>query len=405
MAKADAKVRSMLSDLCQALDRELVVFFDEADSLREAPLLMFLRQIRTGYNRRSDFPGSRFPRSMALAGRSDIRDCLTEIRPDGESKGHGGSPFDVRKKPLSLEDFTRVEIGTLYAQHTAETGQLFEPEAVDRAWHWTEGQPWLVNALAEDIVVKRFKNDYARAVTGADVDAAARDIILHSEPQFFSLKERLREPRVRRVVESVLVGTVSLPTAISNYDAQYAVDLGLLKVDTENGDPKRPANPIYSEIIARTLTEKLQEMMPEELTGKWMDGTRLDMNGLLKEFQKYWRKNRKSLAVENEIDSRICESVNVALARFNIADGGVDDALARTIRKSLTDRSTEAFCLLVPFAFLQRVVNGVAEIDRHYALGKTRVDIFVQYKGIAYPLELNIKGNRSRKKKKKAWRS
>ena len=36
----------------------------------------------------------------------------------------------------------------MYQQHTADTGQVFLSEAVDRAFYWTQGQPWLVNALA-----------------------------------------------------------------------------------------------------------------------------------------------------------------------------------------------------------------------------------------------------------------
>ncbi|MDR1041122.1 MAG: ATP-binding protein, partial [Deltaproteobacteria bacterium] len=150
MADADGKVQLMLRDLSHALNRELVVFFDEADCLMEAPLILFLAQIRDGYLRRSNLPRSRFPRSMALVGMRDIRDYLTIVRADGESQGPGGSPFNVRDESLSLADFTREEIEVLYGQHTAETGQIFEPEAVDRAWHWTEGQPWLVNALARD---------------------------------------------------------------------------------------------------------------------------------------------------------------------------------------------------------------------------------------------------------------
>ncbi|MDR1040711.1 MAG: ATP-binding protein, partial [Deltaproteobacteria bacterium] len=150
MPKTSAKVRLMLRDLSRALDKELVVFFDEADCLMERPLIKFLAQIRDGYLDRSDDPSTRFPRSMALVGMHDIRDYLTKVRADGESQGPGGSSFNVRDESLSLADFTREEIGVLYGQHTAETGQIFEPEAVDRAWHWTEGQPWLVNALARD---------------------------------------------------------------------------------------------------------------------------------------------------------------------------------------------------------------------------------------------------------------
>jgi hypothetical protein len=398
MSKAGGKVRLKLRDVSRALDRDLVIFFDEADCLMEDPLIKFLAQIRDGYLFRSNSPRSRFPRAMALVGMRDIRDYMTKVRPDGVSKGPGGSPFNVREKSLTLTDFTREEIGALYDQHTAETGQVFEPEAIERAWHWTEGQPWLVNALAKDIIVGRFRNDYSRAVTGTDIELAAQDIILRDETHFRSLRERLREPRVRRVIEAVIVGTSSLTTGISDDDARYAIDLGLLKPDPVDFKPKRPANPIYKEIIVRTLNEGIQADIPLDLAGKWMDGTRLDMNGLLKAFQDYWRKNRKTLAEDNELESQVEESVKEALARFNVSDTGMGKSIARTVRKNLTDRSNEAFCLLVLFAFLQRVVNGNAKIDRDYALGRTRVDIFVQYKGFSYPLELKIKGNRSREK-------
>ena len=40
----------------------------------------------------------------------------------------------------------------LYQQHTEATGQIFKPEAVDLAFHLTQGQPWLVNAIAKEIV-------------------------------------------------------------------------------------------------------------------------------------------------------------------------------------------------------------------------------------------------------------
>ncbi|MDR1081710.1 MAG: hypothetical protein LBQ79_12320 [Deltaproteobacteria bacterium] len=54
-------VQNFLNSLCMALDRELVVFFDEADCLLEAPLITFLGQIRDGYLDRDDSPASRFP--------------------------------------------------------------------------------------------------------------------------------------------------------------------------------------------------------------------------------------------------------------------------------------------------------------------------------------------------------
>jgi hypothetical protein len=54
---------------------------------------------------------------------------------------------DVREQVGSL-DFTPEQVRELYAQHTAETGQEFTGEAVERAVESTAGQPWLVNPLA-----------------------------------------------------------------------------------------------------------------------------------------------------------------------------------------------------------------------------------------------------------------
>ncbi|MDR1166659.1 MAG: ATP-binding protein, partial [Deltaproteobacteria bacterium] len=131
MAKAGLKVRRVLSDLCQALDRELVVFFDEADCLHDAPLIRFLTQIRDGYLYRHSPSGDRFPRSIALVGMRDIRDYMSRVRPDEMSIG-AASPFNVKKESLTLANFTKEEISALYGQHTAETGQAFAPAAIDR---------------------------------------------------------------------------------------------------------------------------------------------------------------------------------------------------------------------------------------------------------------------------------
>ncbi|MDR1313061.1 MAG: hypothetical protein LBQ12_05040, partial [Deltaproteobacteria bacterium] len=66
MSSPSGMVRVLLNSLCMSLDRELVVFFDEADCLHEDPLVLFLSQVRAGFNDRFKSPGSRFPRSLAL---------------------------------------------------------------------------------------------------------------------------------------------------------------------------------------------------------------------------------------------------------------------------------------------------------------------------------------------------
>ncbi|MDR1408539.1 MAG: AAA-like domain-containing protein, partial [Tannerella sp.] len=133
-----------LTVFCMSLDKPLVIFFDEADCLSEGTLITFLRQLRDGYNTRSQIP---FVHSIALVGMRNIRDFKAKIRPDRESMG-SASPFNVITKALTLRNFTREEIMELYGQHTRETGQTFDPEAVELVWCQTQGQPWLVNAVA-----------------------------------------------------------------------------------------------------------------------------------------------------------------------------------------------------------------------------------------------------------------
>jgi hypothetical protein len=250
---ASEKVAAMINYLSVSLDKDLVIFFDEADCISgSGPLVSFLRQIRLGYNNRYDSTKSKFPKSMALVGMRDIRDYLVQVRPEEESRGIA-SPFNIKSESLTLANFTYEEIKTLYRQHTEAAGQIFTDEAIERAWHWTEGQPWLVNALAKEVVVKQLKNNYTAVITDSNIDKAAHSLILRNDTHFDSLKERLKEPRVKRVIEAVVIGAAKFPQGISGDDILYTLDLGLLKKNPNNSYSYLSANPIYQEIIVRTL--------------------------------------------------------------------------------------------------------------------------------------------------------
>ncbi|MDR0548043.1 MAG: AAA-like domain-containing protein [Deltaproteobacteria bacterium] len=347
---ASLKISSELKRLSVNLDKDLIVFFDEADCLTDAPLITFLRQIRLGYNNRFDSPASKFPRSLALVGMRDIRDYLVQARLGLDSKGLA-SPFNIKKDALTLANFTREDIQTLYHQHTEASGQIFDDLAIDRVWYWSEGQPWLVNALAYEAVVKISKNNYSQTITGDIIDQAAQASILRQDTHLDSLLERLKEPRVRRVIEPVFLGLPRWPKDVMGDDKRYALDLGLLKI--ENGI-YTPANPIYQEVIARALSESYLDGLPPDLANRWMDGKTLNMTGLLKGFQEYWRENSEFL--ESPID-------------YN-----------------------ESIALMTLYAYLQRVLNGGAELHREHALQRMRVDLFARYNGVSYPVELKIKG-------------
>jgi hypothetical protein len=333
-----------LADLCSQLNRPLALFFDEADCLGGPTLISFLRQLRDGYINRDEMP---FPHSLVLIGMRNIRDYRIQVRPDSQTLG-SASPFNIAKESLTLKNFSREEIAALYQQHTEDTGQKFPAEFTDYISEMTQGQPWLVNAIAAEVLEKLCRNDFQKTLTPAMAEEAIQRIILRRDTHIDSLLARLDEERVQKIIEPVLLGEGDDIEELSS-DYQFVRDLGLIRNDR---GVIRISNPIYSEVISRTLNYDLQNRLDIGYINCWMDGKNIDISGLLKGFQGFWRDNSEAWR-----------------ERFQYK---------------------EAAPHLILMAFLQRAVNGGARIDREYATGTRRVDICVTYKEKRYPLELKL---------------
>jgi hypothetical protein len=286
----------------------------------------------------------------------DIRDYIASEHP-GASGEHLASPFNIVAERMTLKNFTAEETGRLYRQHTEATGQVFEDAAVERAWHWSEGQPWLVNALARQIVEARLKNDYSPRVTASLVDEAAESLIQRRDTHIDSLSERLREPRVKSIMERVLAGTLA-DASPDNDDSRYCRDLGLLALTDEK--LLRPSNQLYKEVIIRTLTDQVDKFVPVTPYKIWTDGKHLLLNDLLKEFQIFWRK---------------CM-----------------DARAKRLSLLEVIQYDEANHVIILFSFLQRALNGGAAIYHEFAEGRGAVDLCAIYIGKEYLVEVKLEG-------------
>jgi hypothetical protein len=314
----------------RACPRPLVLFFDEIDALRGQSLISVLRQLRAGFSERPEG----FPASVALCGLRDVRDYKAASGGDPNRLGTA-SPFNIKLKSLRLGDFTPAEVRDLYAQHTADTGQVFSPDAVARAVELTAGQPWLVNALAQEIV-EEFRVPASEPITVEHVEEAKERLTLARATHLDSLAAKLVEPRVRRVLEPVLAGT--LPD-LDPYDddLQYACDLGLVAPQL----PVRVANPIYHEVIVRVLAANVEAKVVADPRSFVRGDGRFDMDLLLAEFASFWREH-------SEILTR----------------GVVYHEVAPQ---------------LVLMGFLQRLVNGGGHVDREYGVGRGRIDLLVRW--------------------------
>ena len=309
--------------------KPLVLLIDEIDSLIGDSLIAVLRQLRAGYDQRPEG----FPQSVVLCGVRDVRDYRIHSSSENAAVA-GGSAFNVRAESLRLGDFTRGEVGTLLARHTEETGQAFTPEALETVWTRTRGQPWLVNALCRracfDVEAGR---DRSRAITRDALLDAQEHLIVSRQVHLDQLADKLREDRVRRVVEPLLSGAGEDES--SARDLEYVRDLGLIAPD----DPPRIANPIYAEAVPRELTSAVQAKLIQDVAWYVDAGGGLDVGKLLAAFQTFFREHSEHW-----------------VGRFDYVEAGPQ---------------------LLLQAFLQRVVNSGGRIEREYGLGRGRTDLAI----------------------------
>ncbi|MBF0102372.1 MAG: ATP-binding protein [Desulfobacterales bacterium] len=328
----DAAFNEVISRWAQNSQKPLVLLIDEIDSLIGDTLISVLRQIRSGYDKRPDH----FPQSIILCGVRDVRDY--RIHSDKEKAIiTGGSAFNIKAKSLRLGNFIQSEVNALIEEHTKETDQEFDSKAKELIWEYTQGQPWLVNALAYEVAFEmKSGRDRTKPITEDMVIQAKENIILRRETHLDQLADKLREDRVRNVICPMLEGKYI--EKINPDDTQYVIDLGLIK---KNNSELMISNPIYREVIPRELTIITQYNLASKIQSSWYisSDSRLDVEKLLKAFQEFFREHSEHW-----------------IERFEYKEAGPQ---------------------LLMQAFLQRIINSGGRIEREYGLGRGRTDLAI----------------------------
>jgi hypothetical protein len=326
-----SRLNVALSAWAKACPLPLALVFDEIDSLQGNSLISVLRQLRAGY---LDRPKA-FPSSVILCGLKDVRDYKMASGGDASRLGTA-SPFNIKVESIKLASFTKQQVHDLCLQHTEETGQAFDHEALDLAFELTQGQPWLVNALARE-VVEKMKVPLSVSITARHIDQAKERLILARATHIDSLVSNLQKTRVRRLIEPIMNGSLVLGVDSYNDDVLYLRDLGLIAP----GNPLQIANPIYREVIVRVLATYVEEQLVLNPRSFILPDGRLDMNLLVEEFLTFWKEHGEILATGTSYH--------------------------------------EVAPQLVLMAFLQRIVNGGGYVEREYGVGRGRIDLMVKW--------------------------
>jgi hypothetical protein len=344
-------INEFLSRWSFQLPKPLVVLMDEVDSLIGDGLISVLRQLRAGYTKRP----RAFPHALCLIGLRDIRD----YRIYSDSKQDyviGGSAFNIKEKSIRLRDFTLAQIVQLYSQHTQATGQAFTDSALQQIYELTQGQPWLVNALGRELCFDEQAVAPEQKVTKAHVDNAAEILINRRDVHLDQLSDKLTEPRVARIIESILIGEDNKSEEEDlrsdfNEDRQYLIDLGLVRIGTYGLEI---ANPIYREVIPRELTVYRQDMLG--INPQWYvkANGKLDIEKVIQAYIEFYKRHSELV----------------------------------TKRRTYT----EAAHHLLFMAWLQRICNSGGRISREYAAGLGRLDLCIEFAGESFAFELKLSG-------------
>ncbi len=138
------------------------------------------------------------------------------------------------------------------------------------------------------------------------------------------------------VIAAMLAGRSNFKN-VSDDDIQYVEDLGLIV--------RKPqihiANAIYQEIIPRELITPIQDAILHQQSWYLTATRHLDMPKLLAAFQQFYRENSE-----------------IWLSGISYKESAPH---------------------LILQAFLQRILNGGGRLQREYALGRKRTDLFIEW--------------------------
>jgi len=268
------------------IDRPLLLFIDEFDSLPPRIIDTLVTLFRDMYLKRDSF----LLHGLALIG---VRAVLGV---DSER----GSPFYVQRS-LHVPNFTAAEVEELFRQYQEESGQMVEQDVVAAVHDVTRGQPGLVGWFGE-LLTKKYNPGLDQPIDGRSWREVYR-AALHREwnNTVLNLIKKARGPYVKHVLE--LFSRPDLPFSIRAEWCSYLYLNGIIdseEVMDTKGDAIsvcRFSSPYVQACLFHALTmEYMGERTPilaleplDELDDVF-GGPDLDLSALLERYKEYLRR-------------------------------------------------------------------------------------------------------------------
>ena len=182
--------------LLQNITERIVVFIDEVQCVAELPFArQLLASIRAAHNARITEPD--FSRlSFVLMGECDAARLIEDAKL---------SPFTITR-PIHLSDFTRADL-EIFANEL-NLSEADAKAALDRAFYWTNGQPYLSQKLARSIARERVSGNIEAHVDRIAMHQLAGRAAIQNEPHMSHIHKMVTGDRKHREALLNLYGQI-----------------------------------------------------------------------------------------------------------------------------------------------------------------------------------------------------
>ena len=290
-----------LADLRKQLPQKLFLIIDECDAIDDSCLGDFLHLIREVFHFRDK-------------GYNLHSLILVSVRNLAEINLGDSPPFNIGED-IRLRFFTRAETFDLIGQYETESGQLFAPQAKERIFHETQGQPELTNVLYKKMVEDL--NPVLDKPIGPDIAHEAIKLFIHVD---ISKNVTNIVNKAKQVEDHILELFTTKSKIDFNIDEEWQKFLwvhGVIAVEEASDGEKyiKFACPLYQKKLYHAFKPRITEIEFYQPVGVSYqsflrgDGT-LDLLALLKSYQAYVnRRGKKAFAhARKRKDGRYVES-------------------------------------------------------------------------------------------------
>lgn len=256
-------LNELLTQWSKRSDKPIVLLVDEIDTLQGTILTSFLSQIRAGYDKRPEL----FPQSIIFCGTHDVIE----------------KQFNIKDATLKISFLSRVDLNEMVAAYCSKRRVEIDPEAVERIWEYSSGQPWIVSTLCGELFHEIVPAKGLKRVSAVQVGEAIDNVLAKKGNHIEYLVAQLKSERVKKCLIPVLTGG-ALIEGVQESDLGYIEELGILHIgrviDVSNG--------LYKEFIPRALFGPVLFMTNfDDLEYQKPDGS-IDAIRLVQRFQSFF---------------------------------------------------------------------------------------------------------------------